>query len=169
MSTWTEHLDEIKAGEAERPPVVEILRLPSIVSWRPGQVVTKWDIDEDFFTVGGQLFGGYISAIADQVMGHTAMTVLDDGEMFRTIQMNVTFYRPMHKGVLWITGKVTQKTHQAIHANVEFSDVGGTLMCSVAGIQTIFPENAEPSPAPMTRWSRPKRRDGGRPPITACN
>jgi uncharacterized protein (TIGR00369 family) len=169
MSIWTERLDEIKAGEAEGPRVVEILRLPAIVSWRPGQVVTKWEIDQDFFTVGGQLFGGYVSAIADQVMGHTAMTVLDDEDMFRTIQMNVTFYRPMHKGVLWITGKVTQKTDQAIHSNVEFSDVGGTLMCSVAGIQTIFPETGEPSPAPMTRWSRPRRRDGERPPITACN
>jgi hypothetical protein len=41
-------------------------------------------------------------------------------------------------------------------------------MCSVAGIQTIFPENGEPSPTPMARWTRPQRRNGERPPVTAC-
>lgn len=146
MTIWTDRLDEIKAGEAKKPRVVEILRLPDIVSWKHGQVVTKWEIDEDFFTIGGQLFGGYIGALADQVMGHTAMTVLENENMFRTIQMNVTFYRPMRKGVLWITGKVTRKTRQAIHVNVELCDVDGTLMCSVAGIQIIIPMKPDSNP-----------------------
>ena len=134
MTLWTDRLDKIKAGQAEKPTVVEILRLPAIVSWQTGQVVTKWEIDPDFFTTG------------DQVMGHTAMTVLDDDTLFRTVQMNVTFYRPMRKGVLWITGKVTQKTRQAIHVNVEFCDVDGTLMCAAAGIQIVFPMTSESSP-----------------------
>lgn len=165
MTIWTDRLDEIKAGVAEKPRVVEILRLPDIISWQPGQVLTKWETDEDFFTTGGQLFGGYISALADQVLGHTAMTVLEDDHMFRTVQMNVTFYRPMRKGVLWISGKVTQKTRQAIHSNVEFRDVNGTILCLVTGIQTIFP--AKKQSEPITR-PRLRRRHGGRPPITAC-
>jgi uncharacterized protein (TIGR00369 family) len=146
MTIWTDRLDQIKAGEAKKPRVVEILRLPDIVSWQTGQVVTKWEIDQDFHTIGGQLFGGYVTALADQVMGHTAMTVLEDENMFRTIQLNTTFYRPMRKGVVWITGKVRQKTRQAIHVNVDFCDVGGTLMASVAGIQIIFPMKPESNP-----------------------
>src|SRR3569833_1342963 len=133
MTLWTDRLDKIKAGQAEKPTVVEILRLPAIVSWQTGQVVTKWEIDPDFFTTG------------DQVMGHTTMTVLDGDKLFRTIQMNVTFYRPMRKGVLWITGRVTQKTREAIHVNVEFCDVDGTLMCGAAGIQIVFPITPESS------------------------
>jgi uncharacterized protein (TIGR00369 family) len=146
MTIWTERLDQIKAGQAVKPRVVEIMRLPDIVSWQTGQVVTKWEIDEEFFTTGGQLFGGYVTALADQVMGHTAMTVLEDETMFRTIQLNTTFYQPMRKGVLWITGKVKQQTRQTIHANVEFSDVSGELMASVTGIQIIFPMKRQPGP-----------------------
>jgi uncharacterized protein (TIGR00369 family) len=146
MTIWTDRLDQIKAGEAKKPPVVQIMRLPDIVSWQAGQVVTKWEIDQDFYTIGGQLFGGYVTALADQVMGHTAMTVLEDENMFRTIQLNTTFYRPMRNGVLWITGKVKQKTRQAIHVNVDFCDVGGTLMASVAGIQIVFPMKQESNP-----------------------
>ncbi len=149
MTVWTDRLDKIKAGQATKPTVVEILRLPDIVSWQTGQVVTKWEIDQDFFTSGGQLFGGYLGALADQVMGHTSMTVLEDEKMFRTIQMNITFYQPMRKGVLWITGKVTHKSRQAIHVTVEFSDVDGTLMCSVAGIQIILPMRSEAGPDEM--------------------
>lgn len=145
MTIWTDRLDEIKAGAAKKPPVVQIMRLPDIVSWQTGQVVTKWEIDQDFYTIGGQLFGGYVTALADQVMGHTAMTVLDDGTMFRTVQMNTTFYRPMRKGVLWITGKVKHRTCQTIHVNVEFSDVGGDVMASVTGVQLVFPVNPAPS------------------------
>jgi acyl-coenzyme A thioesterase PaaI-like protein len=71
------------------------------------------------------------------------MTVLEDQNMFRTIQLNTTFYHPIRKGVLWITGKVKQKSCQAIHINVEFCDVSGTLMASVAGILIISPMNPE--------------------------
>jgi uncharacterized protein (TIGR00369 family) len=146
MTIWTDRLDKIKAGQAIKPTVVEILRLPDIVSWQPGQVVTKWETDPDFFTVGDHLFGGYLGALADQVMAHTAMSVLEDENTFRTIQMNVTFFRPIREGVLWITGKVTQKTRQTIHVTVEFRDVDGTLMCSVSGIQIIFPMKPESNP-----------------------
>ena len=138
MTIWTERLDLIKAGQAEKPPAVEI-RLPDIVSWRTGQVVAKWEIDEDFFPTGDRLSCGYVTTLADQVMGHTAMTVLDDETAFRTVQLNTTFYQPMEKGVLWITGKVKQKTRQAIHTNVDFCDVGGDLMASVTGIQVMVP------------------------------
>lgn len=143
MTSWTDRLDRIKAGAAKKPPVVQILRLPDIVSWQTGQVVTKWEIDPDFHTIGGQLLCGYVTALADQVMGHTAMTVLDDEDMFRTIQMNTTFYRPMRNGVLWITGKVKQQTHQTIHVNVDFCDVGGDLMASVTGVQLVIPMTPE--------------------------
>jgi acyl-coenzyme A thioesterase PaaI-like protein len=138
MTIWTERLDLIKAGQAERPPAVEI-RLPDIVSWRTGQVVAKWEIDEELPTTDGGLSGGYVTALADQVMSHTAMTVLDDDTAFRTVQLNTAFYRPVGKGVLWITGKVKQKNRQAIHTNVDFCDVGGDLMASVTGIQVIVP------------------------------
>jgi uncharacterized protein (TIGR00369 family) len=146
MTIWTDRLDSIQAGQATKPTVVEILRLPDIVSWEPGQVVTKWETDEDFFTTGGQLFGGYLGALADQVMGHTAMSVLEDENAFRTAQMNVTFYRPVRNGVLWITGKVTCKTRQAIHVQVEFTDADGTPMCSVSGIQIVFPRSPRSTP-----------------------
>jgi uncharacterized protein (TIGR00369 family) len=139
MTIWTDRLDKIKAGQADKPRVVEILRLPDIVSWKPGQVVTKWETDRDFFAAGGHLFGGYIGALADQVMSHTAMSVLDDESMFRTTQMSVTFYHAVRDGVLWITGNVVQKTRQAIHVNVEFRDAEETLMCSATGIQIVFP------------------------------
>jgi uncharacterized protein (TIGR00369 family) len=146
MTTWTDRLDELKAGRTLGPTVAQILRLPGIVSWKSGQVVTKWEADEDFFTTDGRLFGGYLGALADHVVGHTAMTVLEEENTAHTIQLNVTFYEPVRKGVLWITGKVVQKTDQAIHVQVELCDVDGTLMCSVSGIQIVQPMKPEPDP-----------------------
>lgn len=143
MTIWTDRLDKIQAGQADKPRVVEIMRLPDIVSWRPGQVVTTWEVDPDFFAAGGHLFGGYVGALADQVMSHTAMSVLDDESAFRTTQLNVSFYRAVRGGVLWITGNVVHRTRQAIHVNVEFRDASEKLMYSATGIQIVFPLRPE--------------------------
>ena len=139
MTAWQERLDQIKAGQAVKPAVVEIFRLPDIVDWEPGLVRTKWVVDPDFFTIGGQLFGGYIGALADQVLGHTAMSVLDDDSIFRTVQMNLSFYLPIRTGTVWITGRVVHRSRQAIHVAIDFCDDDGTLMCAASGVQFIVP------------------------------
>jgi acyl-coenzyme A thioesterase PaaI-like protein len=62
---WQQRLDDIVSGNIEKPELVEILRLPDIDAWQQGKLVTHWDVDEAFFTVGQNLFGGYIACLAD--------------------------------------------------------------------------------------------------------
>jgi uncharacterized protein (TIGR00369 family) len=137
MTVWQERLNRIQAGQQQKPTLVELMRLPDIVSWETGKVVTKWKVDPDFFTIGGQLFGGYIGALADQVLGHTTMTVLDDDKFFRTSELSITYYRPIREGVIWIKGEVAHLGRQLIHVNVDFRDESDNLLCAARGIQSI--------------------------------
>lgn len=139
MTVWQERLDRIQAGVQDKPAVVELLRLPDIVSWEPGRVTTKWKVDPDFFTIGGQLFGGYVAALADQVLGHTAMTVLQDDTFFRTTSLSLTYYRPIREGIIWITGRVANSSRQLIHIDVDFRDTDENLLCVARGVQSVIP------------------------------
>jgi len=138
MTLWQERLDRIKAGVQEKPTVVELLRLPDIVSWEPGRVTTKWKVDSDFFS-GGQLFGGYLAALADQVLGHTAMTVLQDGTGFRTVDLSLAYYRPIRSGTIWINGRVAHASRHLIHIDVDFRDEDENLLCAARGVQSVIP------------------------------
>lgn len=137
VTLWQDRLDRIKAGLQEKPTVVELLRLPDIVSWEPGRVTTKWKVDPDFFAIGGQIFGGYIAALADQVLGHTTMTVLQDDAWFRTIDISLSYYRPIRSGTIWINGRVAHVSRQLIHVDVDFRDEDENLLCVARGVQSV--------------------------------
>lgn len=119
--------------------MVELLRLPDIVSWEPGRVTTKWKVDADFFAIGGQLFGGYLAALADQVLGHTAMTVLPDDTWFRTVDLSLAYYRPIRSGTIWINGRAAHTSRQLIHIDVDFRDEAEDLLCAARGVQSVIP------------------------------
>src|SRR5690349_453064 len=74
--TWaTDRLDEIRKPGATRPPIVETLGLGLIDDWGSGWVRKTWEPEARLMNGDGSVFGGYIAALADQVLTFTAMTV----------------------------------------------------------------------------------------------
>jgi uncharacterized protein (TIGR00369 family) len=140
---WQNRLDAIVSGEIEKPELVQIMRLPDLEAWAPGEVTTHWDVDPAFLAGGGSLFGGYIASLADQVLSHAAYTVLDDAAFIRTIHLDVEFYLPIKKGRLDILGKVTHQAKTRLHCEVSFAQ-DGQRMAQATGIQQI----ALPKPQP---------------------
>ena len=51
---WQNRLDAIVSGEIEKPELVQIMRLPDLEAWAPGEVTTHWDVDPAFFGRRGQ-------------------------------------------------------------------------------------------------------------------
>ena len=133
---WQKRLDMIVEGKVEKPEVVTLMRLPDIDAWAPGKIETHWQVDEAFFSTGGSLFGGYIASLADQVLSHTTFTVLDGDKFFRTISLDVEFYKPIKKGILNITGVVVHESRTRVHCQASFEQKG-KLMAQAKGIQQL--------------------------------
>ena len=75
--TWaTDRLDALKAGTANPPPIVETLRLGLIDDWGEGWARKTWRPVPELATADGSLFGGYLAALADQILAFAAMTVV---------------------------------------------------------------------------------------------
>lgn len=141
--TWaTDRLDEILRPEASRPPVVETLKLGLIDDWGPGWVRKTWEPRPEVLNGDGSLFGGYLAALADQVLAFAAMTVAADDVHFRTVNLHMQFVKVGRAHPLEIEARVTAATRQLITVEADFRRPDGELIARASGQQVTTPKVA---------------------------
>ena len=138
MSHWTELLDQIVARKSKPPSHVAILKLPLIDGWEPGRVWCTWEIDPGLIQPQGNLFGGYISAVADEMLGMATASVLADGEAFTTSDSHVYYFRPVSGGELRIDASVLHKGRSRVHVEVLFTNSNGEMVAKASATQIIL-------------------------------
>jgi uncharacterized protein (TIGR00369 family) len=139
MSWATERLNELVAGTAEPPPVVKTLQLGLLDEWSEGRAFKRWEPNEDLLNGDGSLFGGYIAALADQMLGFAAMTIVPEGSAFRTINLNVQFFRIGRAHPLLIEARVTSATKALIAVEADFAREDGGLIARALAQQIVIP------------------------------
>jgi uncharacterized protein (TIGR00369 family) len=138
MPVWSEKLDQIVAGTNEpKPPHVVALDLPRPQGWLPGRVWAHWVVDPRMFHLGGAVFGGYLAALADQALGLATMTVLDEGEVFTTSDLRVSFFRPVARGSLHIEANVVHRGHGMVQTEVVFTRDDGKIAGKATATQVV--------------------------------
>ena len=138
MSTWaTERLDALIAGAA-LPAVVTKLELGTLDSWGEGWVRKQWSAKPDLMNVDGSMFGGYLAALADQMLAFAAMTVLPADFVFRTANLSVSFFK-VGRGDMDIEAKVVSQSRQMIACRVTFMSTEGVLLAEATAQQILVP------------------------------
>lgn len=136
--TWaTDRLDALIAGEAEPPPVVGVLRLGLLEAWGGGWARKRWEPHEELMNADGSMFGGYLAALADQMLAFAAMTVIEAPSAFRTTDLQVRFFKLGRAHPLLIEGRVVARSRQLISVEVEFRREDGELMAKATGQQFV--------------------------------
>lgn len=137
--TWaTDRLDALKAGTASPPPIVETLRLGLIDDWGPGWVRKSWRPTPELATADGSLFGGYLAALADQVLAFAAMTVVPHDRLYRTVNLQLNFLKVGRGGPLAIEARVVAQTRQLITVRAEFRREDGALIAEATAQQILL-------------------------------
>lgn len=138
--TWaTDRLDALKAGGVIPPPVVQTLRLGLIDDWGEGWVKKRWAPAPELATADGSLFGGYLAALADQVLAFAAMTVVPHDRLYRTVNLQVNFLKVGHSHPLAIDGRVVAQTRQLITVRATFQRDEGALIADATAQQILMP------------------------------
>ena len=137
MGRWADILDADVA--AERPPAVHIgaLRFPKLNGWERGRVWADWQVETDFVTPMGTLFGGYLAALADHLMACALFTLLDDTEGLSTIDLQTNFFRPVRDGVIRIDATVVNRGRRTAYCEAEFRDSSKALIARAGATQAI--------------------------------
>ena len=139
MTQWQEMLDSVVARSGSPPPAVQTLKLPGIEGWGPGYVWGSWKVDSDFFHGGGALFGGYLAALADSIVGLACLSVLTDNEMFTTADLRISFFRPVSGGTLSYGGEVLNRGRRMAHCEVTFTNDEDKVVAKATATQAIIP------------------------------
>lgn len=129
----------MKAGDTALPPVVETLKLGGLDDWGPGWARKTWQPSPALLNSDGSLFGGYLAALADQILAFAAMTVAPADAMFRTSNLKIDFIRVGKAEPLRLEGRVVAKTRSIIHVEADFFRPDGDLIARASAQQIIVP------------------------------
>lgn len=137
--TWaTDRLEAVRTGQAAPPAVVQTLKLGTLDEWGPGWARKGWHGSPEVLNADGSMFGGYIAALADQILAFAAMTVVPDDAMFRTVNLQVQFFHLTRGEALTIEGRVIAQSKSTISVEAAFRS-GDVLVAKASATQIIRP------------------------------
>lgn len=137
---WAQtRLDEIVEGRGGTPLVVQTLRLGLLDAWGEGWARKRWEPSPDVLGADGCLFGGHVAALADQILAFAAMTVAPDDAAFRTVNLQVQFFRVTPGQPLDLEGRVVARTQRLISVEADFRRLDGELIARAAAQQVLTP------------------------------
>jgi acyl-coenzyme A thioesterase PaaI-like protein len=136
MTSFTELLDRIVAGQGKAPPIVEALKLPSVTGWKPGRVWSDWEVHEAIIGPGG-VFGGYFALVADSLAGLAVQSILDEGLWLSTATLEVRFLAPATSPRLSGAAFVDRQEGRKVWVKVEFTS-NEVAVCRADVLAVIF-------------------------------
>jgi len=117
-------LDRIRMamrGEAAYPPIAELIGF-TVTDLQPGRAVIEFEATERHANPMGTLHGGVLCDIADAAMGIAYAGTLEDGETFTTLDLHITFLRPVWTARLRATGIVVHQGRTVGLAQCDVTD-----------------------------------------------
>jgi len=126
-------LRAIRDGELPAPPMAVLVNA-EIAEVEPGRVVFRCAPGEEHYNPLGTVHGGLLCTILDTVAGCAAHTTLDAGLGYTSIEIKVSYLRPvtLGSGVLTAVGRVTKPGRRVIFADGEVVDAAGNLVATAS-------------------------------------
>lgn len=99
-----------------------------------GYASLEMDADSDIHgNQQGTVHGGLLSELADASMGTAHSTLVEEGEAFTSIDLRISFFRPVWKSVLKATARAVQRGKTITHYQCEILREDGKPVALAAG------------------------------------
>ena len=92
--TGLEFMTKIKDGEIPNPPIANIIPMKPIVV-EEGKVVFEAKASREHTNPSGTVHGGFLATLIDAASSCAVHTLLEKGEYYNTIDLNVKMIRPI--------------------------------------------------------------------------
>lgn len=105
----------------------------------------KLELDADAEIHGNQqgtVHGGMLSELADATIGTAHSTFISEGETFTSIDLKVSFFRPVWRSVLTATAKPIQQGKTITHYQCEITRDDGKMVALAMSTVMTLRENA---------------------------
>ena len=109
-----------------------------------GKVVYELPNDGSRDIESGRVFGGWISALADNIVSMTMASALEDGEWFTTTELTTRMFRPMQVGLIRVEGRLVNRGRMTGFVEADFFQENGKLAARASAAKAI--RMREPNP-----------------------
>lgn len=129
------------------PPPMAVLTNSTVIEVEPGRVVFTCTPGEEHYNPLGTVHGGLLCTLLDTVVGCAAHTTLDAGVGYTSIEIKVSYLRPvtLGSGTLTATGRVTKPGRRVIFADGEVRDAAGALVATASSSLLVLPGTGAPT------------------------
>ncbi|HEX6739211.1 MAG TPA: PaaI family thioesterase [Vicinamibacteria bacterium] len=122
-----ELLQRMLRGEVPPPPVARLVGFELIEAGNE-RALFRLAVDERHTNPMGTLHGGILCDVADAAMGCAMATTLRPGQSYTTLELAITFLKPVWKTTLTARGWVVKRTRKLGLAECEVLDEKGSLV-----------------------------------------
>jgi molybdopterin converting factor subunit 1 len=132
-----EQFMELVGRHVPRPPsYVELLGMRPLHA-EPGHMSFEFEAGEQFLNPGGVIQGGFITAMLDETMGPAALAQLGPGHMIPTLELKVSFLRPVTPGRLVCDGHVVQMGKSVAFLEGSLADGDGNVVAKATATARV--------------------------------
>jgi uncharacterized protein (TIGR00369 family) len=119
----------------------------TLVEVSQGLAVFECTPDESVYNPIGVVHGGLVCTLADSAAGCAVQTTLEAGVAYTSIDINVTYLRPVTKdtGLIRATARVTKPGRRVAYATVEVADRDGKLLAQATSSCLVMDNRSAPA------------------------
>ena len=103
----------------------------------PGRVKLEFTASEDMLNPAGVVQGGFVTAMLDEAMGPAALAALGPGYTVPTLELKVSFLRPVRPGRVVADARVVHQGKSVVFMESSLFDGDGTLMATATATARI--------------------------------
>jgi uncharacterized protein (TIGR00369 family) len=130
--TMLEQLEAQIRGEVPPPPIAKLLGF-KLAAVAPGSATVTFDAGPQHANPMGTLHGGVLCDVADAAMGIAYAANLAEGESFTTLELKISFLKPVWSGRLTAEGKVLKQGRTTGLVECRVTDEKGSLVAHATG------------------------------------
>ena len=125
-------------GRRRPPPCAELLGW-SLCRLAPerGEIEVSFEAGERFANPMGKVQGGFLAAMLDDTLGPALVATLPDGEFAVTLELKVSYLRPVAPGRITGTGRVVHRGGSIAFLAGELRDDAGQVLASATATARI--------------------------------
>lgn len=126
---YGEYFRRYAQGEADPPPVAELIGFEPVDAG-DGTAAVRLEADRRHANPMGTLHGGIFCDIADAAMGAAVATTLEAGESFTTLDLQMSYLRPVWDATLTARAAVRHRGRTLALVECDVEDGEGRLIAT---------------------------------------
>jgi molybdopterin converting factor subunit 1 len=128
---------ELVGNHVPRPPAYVKLLGARPLHAAPGHVRFEFRASEELLNPAGVVQGGFITAMLDETMGPAALSELGAGFTVPTLELKVSFLRPVRPGVVVADARVIHRGKSVVFTEATLTGEDGRLLAKASGTARI--------------------------------